>query len=37
MSLDILDMQIALINPKIIVPLGQEATRFLFRDNQRCS
>ena len=30
---DILDMQIALINPKIIVPLGQEATRFLLHDD----
>jgi len=29
---EILDMQIALINPKIIVTMGQEATRFLLRD-----
>ncbi len=30
---DILDMQIALLNPKTIVTLGQEATRFVLRDN----
>jgi DNA polymerase len=30
---DILDMQIALLNPKIIVALGQEVSRFLMRDD----
>ncbi|MCK5780753.1 MAG: uracil-DNA glycosylase [Psychrilyobacter sp.] len=30
---EILDMQIALLNPEIIVTMGQEATRFLMRDN----
>lgn len=29
---DVLDMQIALLNPKIIVTLGQEVSRFLLRD-----
>jgi DNA polymerase len=31
---DILDMQIALVNPKKIVTLGQKATRFLLRDDK---
>ena len=31
---DILDMQIALINPKTIITLGQEASRFLLRDDK---
>ncbi|OQY41820.1 MAG: hypothetical protein B6227_03975 [Fusobacteriia bacterium 4572_74] len=30
---DVLDMQIALLNPKIIVTLGQEISRFLLRDH----
>uniref|UniRef100_A0A6A7G920 DNA polymerase n=2 Tax=Hirondellea gigas TaxID=1518452 RepID=A0A6A7G920_9CRUS len=29
---DVLDMQIALLNPKLIVTLGQETSRFLLRD-----